>query len=86
MISSRFERFKQIAVAANQLALSLFDVRESAETIVFQFEDVVGVVEGLSDAEAHRMYTWERRTHLLSSAYAFTGVGDFVFQTNKAFS
>jgi hypothetical protein len=36
-------------------AFSLFDVSERTEAVVFQLEDVFGVVEGLGDAEAHGM-------------------------------
>jgi len=43
------EGLEVIQVARDQLALAVFDVGDRAEAIVFQFEDVVGVVEWLCD-------------------------------------
>jgi hypothetical protein len=46
----RMERLEVVAVAADEFAFSVFDVSQRSEAVMFQLEDVVGVVEWLRNA------------------------------------
>ena len=41
------ERLEVVAVTRDELASPFFDVSQRPEPVMFQFEDVVGIVEGL---------------------------------------
>jgi len=52
--SSQQDKFELIQIAGNQFALAVLDVCDGAEAVVFQFEDVVGIIKWFCDAlETH---------------------------------